>query len=150
MPTAPATDVSLLRHLDLARGDAWLDDLARDIAGAALRGGALKFALAPETLGRLDVEVRPGDAGVSVHMAARSEAARDLLSLAQPRLVDEIRAQGVRVAGAEIAADTASFSGDRSGHTPRQPTLSMVEARSVSPAADRPAARKSATHGRYA
>jgi len=143
-------DIAVVRHLDLARGDAWLDDLARDIAGAAVRGGQLKFALAPETLGRLDVEVRHGDAGVSIHMAARSEIARDILSSAQPRLVDEIRAQGVRVTGAEIAADMSGSTGDGAGNAPRQPQRPVIEARDALHPPERPVARTSTATARYA
>lgn len=111
--TADASVVTIERHLDLARGDAWLDDLARDIAATANGGGRLKFALMPETLGRLDVEVRREDAGVHVHLAARSETARDALAAAQPRIAEEIRAHGVRVAGTEVSAGLDSERGQQ-------------------------------------
>ena len=148
LPAAP--DIAVSRHLDLARGDAWLDDLARDIAGAAGRSNRLNFALAPETFGRLDVEIRRGETGVSIHMAAQSATARDILSAAQPRLIDEIRAQGVRISAAEIAADTSGFGGESARHTPRSPEVPVIEARHAERPADRRAARKSPAVGRYA
>jgi len=137
------------RHLDLARGDVWLDDLARDIAASAAGGGHLKFALAPESLGRLDVEVRHGETGVSVHLAARNEHVRDVLATAQPRLIDEIRAQGVRVASTEIAADTSGFRGDRDGQMPRQSRALLIEASAPLRTAG-PEPRKPMAVGRYA
>ncbi len=140
MPATATVD----RHLDLARGDAWLDDLARDIAASAVRGGYLKFALAPETLGRLDVEVRRGGDGVSIHMAARNETARDVLNTAQPRLIEEIRAQGVRVTGSEVSAGTTDARDDRA---PRPQLQSLIEAAPVVAATETPT---SATSGRYA
>ena len=123
----PTGMVSAERHLDLARGDAWLDDLARDIASTAMGGGHLKFALAPATLGRLDVEVRRCEAGVSVQMTAHHDATRDILTASQPRLADEIRAQGVRVNVTEVATDTRGFGGERPGTAPRQPISPLIE-----------------------
>lgn len=150
--TAPASSdvVAVDRHLDLARGDAWLNDLARDIADTAASGGRLKFGLAPESLGRLDVEIRQGQAGVSVHMTTRTDTARDLLTAAQPRIVDEIRAQGVRVAGTEVSTDASGFGGDRAGSTPRQPLALAIEAAlsTAAPTAFKPT--EAVASGRYA
>lgn len=140
LPETAAVD----RHLDLARGDAWIDDLARDIAASGVRGGHLKFALAPETLGRLDVEVRRGGDGLSIHMAARNETARDVLSAAQSRLIEEIRAQGVRVVGSDVSTGNADTRGDRTARPPLPPSIeaSLAVAEAETP--------KFATSGRYA
>lgn len=149
-PSAPADGVAVDRHLDLARGDAWLSDLASDIAATAANGGRLKFGLAPESLGRLDVEIRQGQAGVSVHMTTRTDTARDLLTAAQPRIVDEIRAQGVRVAGTEVSTDASGFSGDRTGNNPRQPLGLPIDIALSAPSVASPTAAESVADGRYA
>lgn len=138
------------RHLDLARGDAWLNDLASDIVATATNGGRLSFGLAPETLGRMNVEIRLSAAGVSVHMTTSTETARDMLTAAQPRIVDEIRAQGVRVAGTEVSTDASGLGGGRAGSSPRQPTGLLIDAAlSARPAAPSSSAELVA-NGRYA
>lgn len=137
--------LAVTRHLDLARDDAWLDDLARDIAATASSGGRLKFALMPENMGRLDVEVRREDAGVHVHLAARNEAARDALAAAQPRIADEIRAQGIRLAGTEVSS---GFGGDRAASTHRPEPL--IEAALAAPAPEEPDLSHEPADGRYA
>ena len=138
------------RHLDLARGDAWLNDLASDIAATATNGGRLNFGLAPQTLGRMNVEIHQSAAGVNVHMTTTTEAARDMLTAAQPRIVDEIRAQGVRVAGTQVSTDASGFGGDRTGSAPRQPTgLPIDVALSVAAVAS-PSSAEPLASGRYA
>lgn len=149
-PALPPETITLERHLDLARGDVWLDDLARDIAAAADRGGRLRFVLASETLGRLDVEVRRGDAGVSIHMAARSDTARDVLTAAQPRLIDDIRSQGVRVTATEVSPDTAGFGSDRSSGGPQTFAPPAIETAQLSPETALPNSPETAAEGRYA
>lgn len=148
--SAPTDGVAVDRHLDLARGDAWLNDLANDIAATAANGGRLKFGLAPESLGRLDVEIRQGASGVNVHMMTRTDTARDVLTAAQPRIVDEIRAQGVRVAGTEVSTDASGFGGDRAGSTPRQPLAMSIEAAFLAPNAAPSDNPKAVVDGRYA
>lgn len=149
-PSASTDGVAVDRHLDLARGDAWLNDLANDIAATAANGGRLKFGLAPESLGRLDVEIRQGASGVNVHMMTRTDTARDLLTAAQPRIIDEIRAQGVRVAGTEVSTDASGFGGDRAGSTSHQPVALPIEAALSAPNAISSDNPKAVADGRYA
>jgi flagellar hook-length control protein FliK len=112
---AAATDVSptstsdalASHHLDLARDNQWLDTLARDIARAAHSDTQLRFQLNPEHLGSLKVELLNGANGTSVKLTADTEAARAILVDAQPRLVAEARAQGLRISEAQV---------DLSGH----------------------------------
>lgn len=119
---APAPD----RALDLA-GDAWLDRLARDIAQAAGNEGTIRFRLHPQTLGHLRVELSQGDRGTSVRLTADTEQARSILADAQPRLVAEARAQGVRIAEAhvDLSGSDRSFSDDprRQEATSRTPII---------------------------
>ena len=138
------------RHLDLARGDAWLSDLASDIAATATNGGRLNFGLAPETLGRMNVEIHQSAAGVNIHMTTTTEAARDVLTAAQPRIVDEIRAQGVRVAGTQVSTDASGFGGDRTGSAPRQPTGLPIDVALCVGAVASPSSAEPVASGRYA
>jgi hypothetical protein len=102
---APAIDMAgqMVEHqLDLAHESRWLDQLAKDIARAGSADGHLRFKLNPENLGNLHVEMSNGHAGASVRLIADTEAARALLADAQPRLVAEARAQGVRIAETHV------------------------------------------------
>jgi flagellar hook-length control protein FliK len=95
-------DAGLEQQLDLAHEGEWLDRLARDIARSSGTEGALRFRLNPEHLGTLHVQLTQGDAGASLRLTADSEAARAIIADAQPRLVAEARAQGVRIAETHV------------------------------------------------
>jgi flagellar hook-length control protein FliK len=147
----PDVGAPVERHLDLAADTIWLDTLARDVAATATQGGRLRFALVPETLGRLDVDVRPSDSGVGVRMTAQNDAARDILTAAQPRLLDDMRANGLRLSAFDIATDASSFAGD-TGHAPPRPPVPFdvdPPPRGRAAAAPIPSATP-ATEGRFA
>ncbi len=99
---AETIDRSIDRALDLARDSEWLDRLTRDIAGASDKDGILRFRLNPQSLGQLRVELSQTEQGTTVRLAVETEAARSLLADAQPRLLAEARAQGVRIAEASV------------------------------------------------
>ncbi|HTU10070.1 MAG TPA: flagellar hook-length control protein FliK [Allosphingosinicella sp.] len=101
---APARSPELAGEgqLDLANSAEWLDRLARDIALAGSRDAPLRFRLHPQTLGHLHVELQQGDHGTAVRLTVETEAARQLLTDAQPRLAAEARAQGVRIAETHV------------------------------------------------
>jgi flagellar hook-length control protein FliK len=90
------------RVLDMDSDGAWIDQLARDIAATKSDSGDISFRLMPKHLGRLDVAMQMGDEGVSLKMDTRHEATATIVTAAQGRLVEELRQQGVRVAGAEV------------------------------------------------
>jgi hypothetical protein len=96
------TDLAVERQLDLARETEWLDRLARDIARAGANDAPLRFRLHPQTLGSLHVELQQGDHGTAVRLTVETEAARQILTDAQPRLAAEARAQGVRIAETHV------------------------------------------------
>lgn len=96
------SDLVAERKLDLARDGQWLDRLARDIARSAADDSPLRFRLHPQTLGSLHVELQQGDRGTAVRMTVDTEAARQILTDAQPRLAAEARAQGVRIAETHV------------------------------------------------
>lgn len=99
-PAAPALVAE--RVLDMDSDGAWIDQLARDIAATKSDNGDISFRLMPKHLGRLDVAMQMGDEGVSLKMDTRHEATATIVTAAQGKLVDELRQQGVRVAGAEV------------------------------------------------
>jgi Flagellar hook-length control protein FliK len=136
IPTVQATPASLLtapiapdlttltdRHLNLARESAWLDTLASDIVAASNAPDRLSFRLSPANLGRLDVDLSQSVRGLSVQMTASTDDASNIITAAQPRLVEELRQQGVRVADAGV-----STGGQHQAPTPqtRQP-LQLIE-----------------------
>ena len=104
--TAPSTDPLRFvvdRQLDLARDSRWLDALARDIVAVADAPDRLSFRLSPPQLGQLDVDLSSSDSGLSVRMNASTDAAAQIVAAAQPRLIDELKSQGVRVAEAQVS-----------------------------------------------
>lgn len=101
------------RMLDMDSDGAWIDQLARDIAATKSDSGDISFRLMPRHLGRLDVAMQMGDEGVALKMDTHHEATATIVTAAQGRLVDELRQQGVRVAGAEVTCTP--------GETGRQP-----------------------------
>jgi len=116
-PARPLADRLMEHHLDLARDSAWLDRLARDIATSAEGGAPMRFRLHPETLGHMRVELSQGDRGMSVRLTVENEAARHIIADAQPRLLAEARAQGVRLAEAHV--DLAGGAGGHASGDPR-------------------------------
>ena len=105
--TAPIADVAAPvqlaeRVLDMDSDGAWIDQLARDIAATKSENGDISFRLMPKHLGRLDVAMQMGDEGVALKMDTHHEATATIVTAAQGRLVDELRQQGVRVAGTEV------------------------------------------------
>jgi len=102
---APAGELLIARHLDLAQDHAWLDRLAQDIALSAGDASRVRFALAPEHLGRLTVDIANGADGTAVRLTAETEQAHRILADAQPRLIAEARAQGLRVTESSVDLD---------------------------------------------
>lgn len=104
-PTAPPLDAAhemIEQQLDLAHEGEWLDQLAKDIARSAGKEGGLRFRLNPANLGSLHVEMTQGPAGASIRMTTDTEAARAIIADAQPKLVAEARANGVRIAESHV------------------------------------------------
>lgn len=142
------------RKLDIARDTAWLDRLAHDIARAASDDTPLRFRLHPQTLGHLQVELQQGDRGTAVRMTVDTEAARQILSDAQPRLAAEARAQGVRIA--ETHVDLSGSGRQAPGDQRRQdearqtPFIRTAPGAVVAEAADAARAARRARLDRYA
>lgn len=90
------------RVLDMDSDGAWIDQLARDIAATKSDGGDIRFRLMPRHLGRLDVAMQIEGDSVALKLDTHHEATATIVTAAQGRLIDELRQQGVRVAGAEV------------------------------------------------
>jgi len=103
----PVTDVQakgdtiVEQTLTIARDGAWLDKLAHDIAGAG-SGNDLHFKLEPQNLGALSVAIRQSDDGASIRLTADNQTTRDILVDAQPKLIAEARAQGLKVSDTQV------------------------------------------------
>lgn len=109
----PLQGLVIERQLDLAHQQDWIDQLARDIAGAAGGDGkALRFRLNPENLGSLHVEIAQSHHGAAVRISADTETARTIIADAQQRLVAEARAQGVRISETHVDLGSGGSSGD--------------------------------------
>ncbi|WP_428631837.1 flagellar hook-length control protein FliK [Sphingopyxis sp.] len=103
------------RVLDLASDGAWIDQLVHDIAATKSDSGDISFRLMPRHLGRLDVAMLMGDEGVSLKLDTQHEATATIVTAAQVRLVEELRQQGVRVAGSEVTCTPGDTSRQSQG-----------------------------------
>ncbi len=138
------------RTLDFAREDIWLDQLARDIFSAGTARDRISFRLSPQHLGQLDVGLSHSEAGLTVQMTASNDAARQILTNAQPRLLDEMKGQGVRVVETRISSeafDQGSRQHGRSDEQSRRPELIEIERKDTELAQTEPL---SPSNGRFA
>jgi len=94
-------DTIVEQTLTIARDGAWLDKLAHDIASAG-SGNDLHFKLEPQNLGALSVAIRQSDDGASIRLTADTQTTRDILVDAQPKLMAEARAHGLKVSDTQI------------------------------------------------
>jgi flagellar hook-length control protein FliK len=90
------------RVLDMTSDDQWIAQLAADIAATKSDKGEISFRLMPRHLGRLDVSMLSGDEGVTVRLDTQHEATATIVQAARPRLVEDLRQQGVRIAEAQV------------------------------------------------
>lgn len=95
-------DAVVQQVLTIGRDNAWLDSLARDIAKTAGTGNDLHFRLNPQHLGALSVAIAQSDDGASIRLTADTETTRTLLQDAQPKLIAEARAQGLKVSETQV------------------------------------------------
>ena len=109
-PLADASAVVADRALDVARGSLWLDQLAGDIASVQDLDRDLSFRLIPARLGQLDVKIATSDDGMQLNFNTQTDEAARILGSAQSRMVEELKAQGIRVAGSEVNAGSGQSS----------------------------------------
>lgn len=118
------------RTLDIGSDDAWIEQLAHDIAATKSTTGDVSFRLMPRHLGRLDVAMQMGDEGVSLKLDTQHEATAVIVTAAQARLVEDLRQQGVRVAGAEVTCtpgETGRQSQQGQGRGAAQDAAHLIE-----------------------
>ena len=108
------------RVLDLTSDGAWIDQLAHDIAATKSDSGDISFRLMPRHLGRLDVAMVMGDAGVSLKLDTQHEATATIVTAAQGRLVEDLRQQGVRVSASEVTCTPGDTSRQMQGQSQGQ------------------------------
>jgi flagellar hook-length control protein FliK len=151
-PSMPASDITQIadRVLDVARGNAWIDQLAADISAAQKSDGELNFRLIPARLGQLDVQIATRDTGMELSFSAQNDEAASIVAAAQPRLVEELRNQGVRVAGSEVGTAPGQSGQHQSGHqhSQRQQSAPFFDQQAQRPAGNRKQAASS--QGRFA
>lgn len=94
-------DALVEQTLTIAKDGAWLDRLAKDIASAG-SGNDLHFKLNPQNLGALSVAISQKEEGASIRLTADNQQTRDILVDAQPKLIAEARAQGLKVADTQV------------------------------------------------
>ncbi len=116
------------RALDVATGSLWLDQLAGDIAAVQDEGRDLSFRLIPAQLGQLDVKIATTEDGMQLNFSTQTEEAARLIGCAQSRLVEELKAQGVRVSGSEVntGSEQSSFA-QQNGQSARAATIAEFE-----------------------
>lgn len=118
------------RTLDIGSDDAWIEQLAHDIAATKSTTGDVSFRLMPRHLGRLDVAMQMSDEGVSLKLDTQHEATAVIVTAAQTRLVEDLRQQGVRVAGAEVTCtpgETGRQSQQGQGRGAAQDAAHLIE-----------------------
>jgi flagellar hook-length control protein FliK len=127
-PLTEASAIVAERALDVARDSLWLDQLAGDIAAVQDHDRDLSFRLIPAQLGQLDVKIASSDEGVQLNFNTQTDEAAHIIGNAQSRLVDELKAQGVRVAGSEVNTGSGQSSfGQQNGSPARAQTISEFD-----------------------
>ncbi len=115
-PASPTAAPQLAHQLDLARDLAWIGNLAQEIIAASDDGESLRFRLLPQSLGQLDVQLARSSEGLKVEMTATAERAAQIIAAEQPRLIEELRQSGVKMAGVDLS--TSQHNGSRHPHPP--------------------------------
>jgi flagellar hook-length control protein FliK len=127
-PLTEASAIVAERALDVARGSLWLDQLAGDIAAVQDHDRDLSFRLVPAQLGQLDVKIASNSEGMQLNFSTQTDEAAHIIGNAQSRLVDELKAQGVRVAGSEVNSGSGqSASGQQNGSPAGAQTISEFD-----------------------
>jgi|GEM_PF-1947358 flagellar hook-length control protein FliK len=103
-PLFATPDVYSTQQLDLARDTQWIEQLTREIVSVAGQDGKLRFGLAPDGLGQLEVMVETQPDGVNIQFQTSTESAAKIIAAEQPKLLEELRQSGVRVTNGDLMA----------------------------------------------
>ncbi|MDV3458478.1 flagellar hook-length control protein FliK [Sphingomonas sp. HF-S4] len=108
---AAAADVEQ-SMIDMRRQE-WMGQMVEQIE--ALRDAAplreTRLSLAPEALGKVDISIRQEGEHVHVHFATETQAARQLIADAQPRLGELAEARGIKLGQTSFESGTAGQGG---------------------------------------
>lgn len=145
-PTQPSVMPDALQPPIDTTDPRWIERMAQEIADIADGDGRTSFRLNPETLGSMEVTVRHTPDGISVRFEVESESTRTLLAHAEQRLQAEARANGVRIADAQVdLADRGQREGrDRPAEQP------LIAIRTGTTADSIPSAERTPASARYA
>nr|WP_256731323.1 flagellar hook-length control protein FliK [Sphingomonas sp. dw_22] len=97
--------------------------------------GDTRIRLAPDALGQVDISIRHEGDRIHVHFATETQAARQLLSDAQPRLSELAEARGVKLGQTSVDGGTAG-SGQQQNAATRQPAPPRPAGAAAEAAAD--------------
>lgn len=133
LPTAtPTAFTDIVRPLDIRRQE-WMGQMVEHIE--AMRDAAptreTRLSLSPEALGKVDVSIRQDGDRIHVHFATETQAARQLLTEAQPRLSELAEARGLKLGQTSVdggGAGQGSARHARQVPTPQSPAPRAAEA----------------------
>ncbi|MCX8477663.1 MAG: flagellar hook-length control protein FliK [Sphingomonas sp.] len=93
--------------LDMRRQE-WMGQMVEQIEALRDAGPAreTRLSLSPEALGKVDVSIRQDGDRIHVHFATETQAARQLIADAQPRLAELAEARGVRLGQTSVDSGT--------------------------------------------
>ncbi|AQR74564.1 hypothetical protein BXU08_13720 [Sphingomonas sp. LM7] len=119
--------------LDMRRQE-WMGQMVEHIE--AMRDASpvreTRISLAPEALGKVDVSIRQEGEHVHVHFTTETQAARQLIADAQPRLSELAEARGLKLGQTSFESGTAGQGANRdSREQPSQPQ--SLKPRAASP-----------------
>ena len=101
---------------------------------------------------KASVDIRATSGGVAIRLTVETEGARSIIADAQPRLMAEARAQGVRVAEAhvDLAGARDHAAGDQRRHEDGRQNATIRTARGPAGEGDAAAPERRGTSERYA
>lgn len=118
----PSANAALELFAALATETQELDTLSNDIAALSSPSRRIAFRMEGAQLGMLDVQLTSSDAGVSIGFRTETEHSRAAVAQAQPRLVEDLRATGLRVSDTHVSTDAGSSQRDRPAE-PKPPPM---------------------------
>ncbi len=147
----PSTDAALDQMSAWAAETEELGTLSQDIAALSSPSRRIAFRMEGAQLGMLDVRLQTSDAGVSVGFRTETEQSRAAIAQAQPRLVEDLRATGIRVSDTQVSTDAGTSQRERPAE-PQPPQLIEVALlpSDQSPPSSTPPSPTKAAPGRFA
>ncbi|MDH4746374.1 flagellar hook-length control protein FliK [Sphingomonas sp. CBMAI 2297] len=102
-----------------------------------------RLSLMPEALGKVDIAIRQDDAGIHVQFHTESQAARQLIADAQPRLAEIAEQRGIRLGSTSVESN-ATGTGTGTGAGPGNPQTGQGERHDAAPNRHQPLAAPAA------